>query len=121
MPTHLSDRKHSNTKYLPPILYYGFEVADDQYQAVVDALKAIRPLSVLGLDGKVVEIVVLDSNVKRNKFYTKEAVENVEKILGYPPKVYISIERARWCRRVRYDDTSETFVASLLDADPVFF
>jgi hypothetical protein len=61
-----------------------------------------------GLDGRVVDIIVLDSNAKRMKPKPQEAMEEVENILGHPPKLYISLYHPGWRLREHYHYIGES-------------
>ena len=109
LPPYLSNRNHPKTKYVPPTLFFGFEISgEDQFWEVIwPNLGGVHPRSVVGMDGNEIEIVVLDNNVNWMHPLPQEALDRVAMTLGYPPKVYISIEYPWWGIRSHYHYTSE--------------
>ena len=113
LPPELSTRNYENTLFVPPVLYFGFEIPDEtQYPLVFAHFKAIRTEYVYGLHGKIHELIILDSNGKRMEPEPEEGVKEVQKILG-PPKLYISFQHPVWIRRRHYSYGGEMFVPSI--------
>ena len=63
------------------------------------------------MDGNIIDIVVLENNVNRLRYFPQEALDRVAMALGYPPKVYISIEYPWLGIRSHYHYISESSTA----------
>ena len=122
LPPYLSNRNHPNTRFVPPVIFFGFEISgiEQHKKAIFLNLGGLQTHIVCGLDGNTVEITILDHNVRRLGPYSQENIDKTAKALGYPPKVYVSIEYPWWGIRRHYHYDCESFMAPfLLDTDRV--
>ena len=115
LPPHLSNRNHPNTRYVPPVIFFGFEISgDDQFWEVIfPNIGGVNQQMVYGLNGNAVEIAVIDNNVDPFPPCSQEGIEKVAKALGQPPKLYVSAEYWWWGRRSHYHYSCELWCLSL--------
>lgn len=109
LPPYLSNRNHPNMAFVPPVLFFGFEISgNNQYwEAIYPNLGGVTQQIVYGLDGNTVEIAVIGNNVEPFPPCTQEGIDKTIKALGHPPKVYVSIEYPWWGRRLHYNYSCE--------------
>jgi len=104
LPSHLSNRNHPNTRYVPPVIFFGFEVSgmDQFWEVIFPNIGGVVRQIVYGLNGNAVQIAVIGNNVEPFLPCSQEGIEKVAQALGQPPKLYVSAEYWWWGRRSHY-------------------
>ncbi|KAG5732036.1 hypothetical protein E4T56_gene18784 [Termitomyces sp. T112] len=106
LPPWLINRNYPNTRFVPPILYFGFEITlPDEDDMITDILGSWDAINVHAGD-KLVKICCIDANTYRRNatppFATQEYIERLAQVLNRRPRLYIAMQRPYWEVREHY-------------------
>ncbi|KAG6871311.1 hypothetical protein C0995_006150, partial [Termitomyces sp. Mi166 len=101
LPPWLTNRNYPNTQFVPPILYFGFEiVSPEEEDIIMDASQGSWDAINVHAGDKLVEICYVDANLyPRNATppsASTEAIERLAQALNRRPQLYIAMQRPYW-------------------------